>query len=419
MTKSTFRVALFAAFILVTQAAPGRLPRVRIPVRGGGCGGSAVPVPKINPVKINPGEFKITPPRPIPFERPVRPGVIPIERPPVVPEKVPGVKPVLPEVHGPGESPRPPTVLRVTPRPGVEPPLPPPAPKPGRPPLPPLDRPSPVIIAGGTLPGSSQEANGLTKLQDLAQQGDWAALGRETGGLRLPNDSPEVRGSLDALHAEAKHLDELERLRVALGPQPWPRPPEAVQIEAALVSLQGETKDTPLAGRVQAALAARAEAEGHPDLARKLRDVKLVTSTPQVAAPAPAPPAGGKLPVPEAGSAGVRTGPKEPPGAGLPPLEGEAAPSGGASSESVQEALNTQAGNHRARVAYHLLRLHDLTHHRKEAEEGDADSRYEAAVKGALGRELTPSERMLAREMRRQGKAPTASAEVLRDLPAR
>jgi hypothetical protein len=31
MTKSTFRVALFAAFILVTQTGPGGLPRVNVP----------------------------------------------------------------------------------------------------------------------------------------------------------------------------------------------------------------------------------------------------------------------------------------------------------------------------------------------------------------------------------------------------
>jgi hypothetical protein len=289
---------------------------------------------------------------------------------------------------------------------------------PGRPLLPPLDRPSTVLIAGATLPGGGHEADDLAKLHDLVMKGDWASLSREAARLHLPNASPELRTSLDALHAEAKYLGDLDVLQTALSSPPRADAPEAGKIEAALVSLQGETKDPSLVRRVQHALATKAEAEGHLELARKVRDVKLAAPTPPDGRPGQAPQTGGKPPVPEAGSAGVRPEPKERPGAALPPLEGKPTPSG-ESNEKVREALSTQASNHRARLAYHLLRLHDLTHHRKETEEGDADTRYEAAVKGALGRELTPSERILAREMRRQGKAPAASAEVLRDLAVR
>jgi hypothetical protein len=266
-------------------------------------------------------------------------------------------------------------------------------------------------------PPADGAATELGKLSDLTQKGDWAGLDQAVGRLHLPDASPEVRGSLDALHDEAKYLRELTLLQDALSSGPGSRPPDADQVATALASLQGETKDTTLVGRVQEELIAKAEADGHPELARKLRDIKLVAAKPESGAPGSAPAAGGKIPVPEARGDGPRAGPKEPPGKGLPPLGEKAAPSGKSSEEVVRGELNERVSAHKAAVANQLLRLHDLTDGRKEKEkEGDADSRYEAEVKAALGRELTPSERILARQMRRQGKAPAASAEVLRDL---
>jgi hypothetical protein len=280
-----------------------------------------------------------------------------------------------------------------------------------------MNGPPPATKVGG-LPADSVPTD-LVKLDNLARKGDWAALDREVGRLNLPGASPEVRGSLDALHAEAKYLGKLALLQDALSSGPGSRPPEAEEIAAALASLQGETGDAPLARRVQHELIARAEANGHPDLARKLRDVKLAAAKPEGVAPGPAPASGGKGPVPEADRAGPKPGPKETASKGLPPIGEKAAPSGKSSEEGVGEELNGQVSAHRAAATNHLLRLHDLTDGRKEKKEGDPDSRYEAEVKRALGRELTASERLLAREMRRQGKPPAACAEVLRDLAAR
>jgi hypothetical protein len=259
----------------------------------------------------------------------------------------------------------------------------------------------------------------LVKLGDLAGKSEWSTLDREIGRLKLPDTSPKVRGALDALHAEAKYLDQLALLQNSLSLQPGTREPDAEQVATALESLQGKTGDTPLARRVQNDLIARAKANGHPDLARKVRDVKLLAAKPEGGAPESAP-ALGKTPVPEAPAGGPKPGPHEEPTKRLPSLGDKPAPSGKSSRERVGEELNEQVSAHRAVLTDHLLHLHDLTQGRKEKEkEGDPDSHYQAEVKRALGRELTASERMLAREMRRQGKPSAACAEVLRDLAAR
>jgi hypothetical protein len=271
--------------------------------------------------------------------------------------------------------------------------------------------------AAGEARTGPQLGEELGKVRALAARSDWAALDRRLAELPLTDAPADVRNCLGAARTEARQLRDLALLETVLS-QRWPKAPEVADLEAHLTALLDATKDPALVQRVGLDLAARAEAEGHVAVARRLRDFKLVAGPAEVRNPAP-PDAGVKLPVPEAEGTGVRPAPKEAVREGLPRLKPEAA--AGASKAGVQEELREHAGTLRANLTLHLQQAGNLTHTLRGPERGtatrqDADDRYEAEVKGALGRELTASERVLARQMRQQGKSPAACAEVLRDL---
>jgi hypothetical protein len=372
MTKSTFRVALFAALILVTQAAPGSLPRVEVPTRvevpsrGGGCGGGAAPVPMPAP-RVTPPE--IMPPR-------FTPPVGPVIRPPVEPP--------------------------VTIPPGIEP----------RPPLP-GDAPLPGPVAGASRPDVARVSMELLKVQELGERGEWVALGRQIDGIDLAGASPPLRSSLGQLRAQAKELHALEVLQAGLA-ESGTKDFNGAVIKASLALLQETSKDSPLVERVCRALIAKAEATGRPEVARELRDLKLGGSGPGETGPGQPPGGPPPLPTPGSGSEGVRPQLKERPGEVLPPLAEKTSSSTASPKATVGEELSRYASRRREEVAPHLPHPGELTSGHKDHDSDEGT--YEAEVRSALGRELTASERVLVRMMRKQGKKPAEVANLLKGL---
>jgi hypothetical protein len=286
MTMSTLRLTLFAAFLVVTQVAPGvivgRVPRIPVPSggrvpRGPGCRGGGVPVA----------------PRPgcgggVPVPRPPMPAPIPRSTPQFPSEPPLGLRPI------PREPPRVPTEVPEGPRvvPGVKGPELPRAPT-----LPLAGQGAP---SGAELPrGGASVPDDLLKVQDLSARHDWAGLDRQIGRLNLSETRPEVRESLDKLRAAAQRLHELEMLQAALG-RPWSNPPDVPEVQTSLTSLLEGTKDPSLVDRVRLDLAAKAEATGHLEVARKLRDLRVGTPGPREDVPGRPPPGPGPLPTPEA-----------------------------------------------------------------------------------------------------------------------
>jgi hypothetical protein len=255
----------------------------------------------------------------------------------------------------------------------------------------------------------------LLKLQKLGPRGEWVEFNRQIDRLNLPDVSPEVREALGKLQAEAKQLHGLDVLQAAALAESGSKALDVTEITDSLAALQEGTKDPTLVDRVRLDLVAKAEAAGHPDVARKLRDIKLPSTGPGGASPGPPPASGGPLPTPEAGPGTVRPPPKESVREGLPPLPQEKpSPPGASSKAGVQEQLSRYASDRRAAMAYHLHRLAELTGTYRDQDSDDGS--YEAEVRRALGRELTASERVLVRAMRKQGKRPGEAAALLKGL---
>jgi hypothetical protein len=297
-------------------------------------------------------------------------------------------------------------------------------------------------------------------------------LGEDAGKLRrvvakeLEADHlPEVRGALGEVRAQAGKLESLEACREALR-QGRLLPPTgaelaevlapvraSLQAEAALIRLrtvlakrgtwaahQGELKDAlaglraaegeaTLADDLADVLAARAHAEGHPELARALlppghtlggaarrtRDLTAAAAAGEVEAPPLLP-----LPLPEGPAEGVAAPVRESLLEDLPGLETRTRAAQARVRGRIEDRLAAGIDGCRAQL-HHAVRVAEQAWERggraPARPEAEEDARHLAEVSRLLGRALTPAEGLLARHMRAQGKAPEACAAVLRDLP--
>jgi hypothetical protein len=245
----------------------------------------------------------------------------------------------------------------------------------------------------------------LTKLQNaLEALAPLAVSGADVGTLPAP-----LREKIDGLRS----LEELQSF-LAKG---WRAPPEADALPKHLVNILKATNDAARVTRWQQELAARASQEGHPEVAKKLRDMKLAAAEGE-AMNRPFPGL-----VPEGPAQSVKPGIKEPVGAGLPPLEEDVA----ATAQRVRTQISNTVGEIRVKyaspAAWHPVQSRQLAAGVREParhKDDRAEDEPERAVAGILGRSLTPAERSLVSAMSARGKKPADIATVLRglELPA-
>jgi hypothetical protein len=119
-------------------------------------------------------------------------------------------------------------------------------------------------------------------------------------------------------------------------------------------------------------------------------------------------------PVPQPEGDGVKALPKEKAGGGLPSLEEQANTAERVCRERLTAELRRHSNLPPASLNLLLDQLRRPAQDRKAREEGDAACEEE--VSRLLGRQLEPSERVLVRVMRGQGKRPAEMADVLRPL---
>jgi hypothetical protein len=191
--------------------------------------------------------------------------------------------------------------------------------------------------------------------------------------------------------------------------RPWVKAPDSAVLARRLNDVHEATGSAQLTATLKGALITKAEREGHPTLARALRDVKLEDVPVNSASRAPAPP-----PVPEA-PPGTLPGQYESVWKGLPELRDPATKASRQLYQSVTAQLGFQQSLtlSQAQLALHLNRLIG-SQDRKEKEERRTTL---TGVRTSLGRPLTPSERIIAADMIHRGKeAAAVTAELKRTL---
>jgi hypothetical protein len=196
----------------------------------------------------------------------------------------------------------------------------------------------------------------------------------------------------------------------------WEKAPDTATLARRLTDVQTATGDARLTMRLQGALIAKAEHEGHPAVARILRDLKLKDVSVQPLPPVPVP---GLVPEPPAGTL---PGQYEAVWQGLPELKQPAT----RASRQLYQSLTAQVNWHhefRQTLSHSLTHLarhqHRLSGSWEEKNEKEQQARL-ASVQASLRRPLTPAERIIAADMVQWGKdAATVTAElekpILRD----
>jgi hypothetical protein len=233
-------------------------------------------------------------------------------------------------------------------------------------------------------------------------------------------------------------------------------PPDAAQLRRACAEMGEALGDPDLVARVRQDLAVRAFLAGHPGPARELlprtgspahaaaalRDLTVllagkgkVSSTPAARAARRGPPPGVKPLLPEADRRGWRVGVRESARADLPPLDeagqllraGGRRPGGGKKGQDGRSNGTGAQGppnvSFPAQVQAALARQQDDAQQalaavrqlegRERDEEGEDECLLESLAR-RLGRPLTPAERVVALQLRRQGTPAKAIAGQLR-----
>jgi hypothetical protein len=200
-------------------------------------------------------------------------------------------------------------------------------------------------------------------------------------------------------------LDGLEEIGTTLA-RPWKGAPDPATLAQRLTNVNAATSDPRLTARLKGALIAKAKREGHPVLARTLRDLKIES----VPVGPPDPP---RVPVlglvPEAPGC-TRAGQVESVWEGLPELKDSATKA----SRHIYRRLTAQVRWH---SEFHHSLAHTQVHlaidlHRQTEpdERRDREKRRDslAAVERGLSCRLTPAERIIAADMLRRGRSPEA-----------
>lgn len=299
-----------------------------------------------------------------------------------------------------------------------------------------------------------------------------------TAGPNRPKETSAALSQLDAANLPASlrqgvtGLRGLAELRL-IAEGRWPNGPDLPRIKQSLADFHAQAADSNLVARLQQDLAVRAFLEGFPGEARSLlpangppehaanllRDMRaLVLGEGQVGTwPAeraldagagapkqptpPAPPPGLRSLIPEGEQQGWRPPVRESALAGLTPVEpgtkptqnpappaGEAGRAGPAPltdairleipwrtqlTMSIQK--QTELAQQQGLLALQLVQQAQKQHQQEDEEDG----KLLAEVAALLGRQLTPVERALAWQLRRQGKNAAQIAAELRQAPPR
>jgi hypothetical protein len=300
--------------------------------------------------------------------------------------------------------------------------------------------------------------------------------------LRLLSEHPELRQSLTLVRIKAESLEDLTGLRAGLEQQPlrlsevdvrrlpaplrgpvrslqsieglrlqiskrWGATPDRAALERDLKGLGAATGDH-LARRVRCFLAMKAQAEGHPELARQLRPTSKLEDVPSILRdmktfvlgdgpgggdagppgprlPAPEPPAKGPRPR-AAGSILDGLPSLKETRQGVPSLKETMASTAKQVRESVQKQVTNYVFFYRQQLHFSLQRLPQYAWQisagaaydgdripDKDEPEGDAAV---ADVAKALGRRLTPAERVLVPVMKKRGEKAQEIVRILGDL---
>jgi hypothetical protein len=259
---------------------------------------------------------------------------------------------------------------------------------------------------------------------------DWVKVCSILENPKLPADVPAgLRDEVAGLNREAHCLRSLGALRDMVH-QPWDKAPTADVLQQHLAQL-GEAADAAdLTANLRLYLAERAQLEGHPELARQLLGDKQAGDTPGLMrdlkalgarVPPPAGPGGsrqdsalGPVQIPEAGREGFRPPVREAPKEGLPPLE-ELAAAEKQARVAVLERIEQKAEIHWSQLHIHLYRLHQLRAV-TDRDPTDDDRKAQTAVEARVKRALSPAERILLRQLLRQGKDTDEAVRILAEL---
>jgi hypothetical protein len=310
-------------------------------------------------------------------------------------------------------------------------------------------------------------ADNLEALDRLGSGKEWAKLANSSDAvLRTAGLPPPLREPVTSLQQKAHLLEKLLLLDTALKAGRTPHMagmevgnlPEEVRclwdgllgmeplqsavdqmsqhaldvelLNRSLAKVLGATEDAVLVTRWQKALAREALGAGHAEAAKqllppgsKLRDFRKVTDdTERLAAAASV----GREPslkaglVPEGPSESFRPSVKESVAEGLPALKEEMASTVTRLRARMRETVGEQVQSHSHSIYLHLHQIHLIGDKLiKRAGQEDEERKKEepqAAVSHTLGRQLTPSERILVARMHSRGKKPADIATVLRSL---
>jgi hypothetical protein len=284
----------------------------------------------------------------------------------------------------------------------------------------------------------AKHSDALHKIHALGSRQEWDRVAKLVAKeLTLLEVTSPLRSDLSAVELQAKHLSNLEEVQTLIGSR-WQKPPQVQTVEQRLAALLEATGDARLVTRVQRNLAFKAAWEGHAEAAQKLlppgapdedaltmlRDLKTVLLGEGDAGVRPpgggmhGPPAPEQPLLPEGSPEGVRPSLRESAQAGLLEPEEESS-SAQRSYRPMDQEIRRHAAQHRHELHFHLDLLHRYSQQaRGEGQEKDDRQREspEAAVAKLLTRELTPSERILVRQMHQHGKRPEEMAKILRQL---
>jgi hypothetical protein len=286
-----------------------------------------------------------------------------------------------------------------------------------------------------------KQAESMTRLETALKKVDW----------NRPADVATALQKVDLDHLPAKlqaplrNLRDLAELRVE-SVRPWREGPDVAGLKQKVGSLRAAGCESHLADSVLLDLGAKAFLDGFPAEARALlpdfapadragpvlRDLKaLVLGKGEVqtgvvrqaveawAGEGREPPPGLRPLLPEGPTAGWRPRVSEAARADLPPLEKAAA--------QIEKPLRQRVKNtqpvHRFILEWHkataLHHVHQL--HRHVVQQGSDDDKEIKELEAKMGRKLTEAEKILARQLRRQGKQQADILAAFRelDLPAK
>jgi chemotaxis protein histidine kinase CheA len=409
MKKISIRYYLFAAFILITQAAPGALPgpRGRFPTpRGGGCSGRSAPMPV--PVKIP--HFEPPPIRLPPYEPPAVRIIPSPEMPNQIPRGVPSSE------FGP-----------VTRRqfPGID--------EPFAPPFrrgliePPIGRIEPPVRVAPRQPTPAETRDALRKfatdlkqIETLASKKDWGNL-RQHVQWKFPRQQqqrlpPDLRQALEGVQEQSQRLQTLTSLDQQLTADKTPSLSEA---DRNILSPD-----------------ARKAVDELNNLKGRLRDLEKTPS-----ANGTEPPQGGKSSspapfdgvVPEA-PGGAAAAPRQSAREGLPPIKEQVDAAAKKARQRAQEQVHDQIEVASSLLEHHLHlvgefarradQLSQETDENRKKQQRDEnrkkqrglDENPDEAVAKALKRPLTPQDRILLQGMKNKGMNTAEIVAQFRDL---